>query len=398
MKKFLTLIFASMLALATFGQDVIEITFDEFQEDPLYNDSWEDWIINLNNGSYRFTFDFYGKADSFVGTYSTEDGSLDANFSNGYDLQVKPYAKQIKFKTCVLTITETRPSATITRYLLEANIVSTDDVDYLVKATHDVLTATEVVETEILDAQINPTDYGFVLVAKDEALELDINLSIRWAYGMTGYFGNYHVDSVNTAITHKGQTFIPSELEMEVIYDTLSSGKMGYAIPSMQFMSPDVVAYNLKIEAPIVATDTVDITCYNLLWDSSQAKEETIMFNASNGEYSIDGLFRAAKVSAATYQGENVTIYLTETATEKSIEMYETTLTIAGNVLKGYTAEIVALGKNHKAYHIHLSKQDNPTALHEVQQPENASKVIKNGQLIIIKNGIPYNAQGAIMR
>ncbi|MBQ9143882.1 MAG: hypothetical protein IJX60_02925 [Paludibacteraceae bacterium] len=410
MKQFVLFICAFFLALATYGQEVIEVNFDAFDGDPIYTPADTtvsrrtgetiitpaNWLVKLEHDTYRFSFNFYG--DNLVGVYSLQESDFLEDYTYGYDKQVKPYAERINFKTCVLTITESKPSATLTRYTLEATIVSTDDVDYLVKATHDVLTATEVVEAEILDAQINPTDYGFVLVAKDEALELDINLSIRWAYGMTGYFGNYHVDSVNTAITHKGQTFIPSELEMEVIYDTLSSGKMGYVIPAMQFMSPDVVAYNLKIEAPIVATDTVDITCYNLLWDSSQAKEETIMLNASNGEYSIDGLFRAAKVSAATYQGENVTIYLTETATEKTIEMYETTLTIAGNVLKGYTAEIVALGKNHKAYHIHLSKQDNPTALHEVQQPENASKVIKNGQLIIIKNGIPYNAQGAIMR
>jgi hypothetical protein len=36
MKSILTLIFASMMALASFGQDVIEITFNSFDEDPLY--------------------------------------------------------------------------------------------------------------------------------------------------------------------------------------------------------------------------------------------------------------------------------------------------------------------------------------------------------------------------
>ena len=375
----------------------VEIHFDSFKEEPLYNDSWKDWIINLNNGSYRFSFDFYGEADSFVGTYSMEDGSLDATFSNGYNLQTKPYATQIKFKTCVLTITESKPSATLTRYQLEAKIVSTDDVNYLVTATHDVLTATEVVEAEILDAQINLTDYGYVLVAKDETLELDINLSIKWAYGVAGYFKNYHVDSVNTTITHKEQTFIPSELEMEVVYGELSSGKQGYIIPAMQFMSPDVVAYNLKIEAPIVPTDTVDIICKNLAWDNSQAQEETIMFNASNTEYEVSGLYRATKISAATYQGEDVTIYLTEANTEKTIEMYETTLVVAGNALKGYTAEVVALGKDHKVYRLYLSKQTDSTALHNVQTSTTAKKTILNGQLVIIKDGVKYNAQGQVI-
>lgn len=388
----------------------VEIHFDSFKEEPLFTPADTtvsrrtgetiitpaNWLVLLEHDTYRFSFNYY--SEHLTGTYSWEEGDFLQDFTWGYDKQVVPYAEKINFKSCVLTITESKPTATVTRYTLDATIVATNDVRYLVHATHDVLTATEVVEAEILDAQINPTDYGFVLVAKDEALELDINLSIRWAYGMTGYFGNYHVDSVNTAITHKGQTFIPSELEMEVVYGVLSSGKQGYVIPAMQFMSPDVVAYNLKIEAPIVPTDTVDITCTNLLWDPSQATEETIMFEASNGAYAISGVYRAAKISVGTYQGENVTIYLTEIASDKTIEMYETTLTVGGNALKGYTAEIEALGKDHKAYQLHLSKQADPTALHEVQQPENASKVIKNGQLIIIKNGIPYNAQGAIVR
>lgn len=375
----------------------VEINFTSFVEEPLYNDSWKDWIINLNNGSYRFSFDFYGEADSFVGTYSTEDGSLDATFSYGYDLQVKPYAERINFQSCVLTITESKPSATLTRYTLEATIVSTNDVRYSVHATHDVLTATEVIEAEMLDAQINPTDYGFVLVAKDEALQLDINLSIRAAFGIAGYFKNYHVDSVNTAITHKGQTFIPSELEMEVVYGELSSGKQGYIIPAMRFMSPDVVAYNLKLEAPIVPTDTVDITCTNLVWDSSQAQEENMMFEASNATYTIAGLYRDTQLKAGTYEGEDASISLTEIATDKTIEMYNTTLTIAGNALKGYTAEVVALGKDHKVYRLHLSKQTVSTALHNVQTTVKASKTIVNGQLVIIKNGVRYNAQGALL-
>jgi hypothetical protein len=38
MKSILTLIFASMMTLASFGQDVIEITFDSFDNEPEYND------------------------------------------------------------------------------------------------------------------------------------------------------------------------------------------------------------------------------------------------------------------------------------------------------------------------------------------------------------------------
>ena len=317
MKQFFTLICASFFTLATYGQDVIEIHFDNFDEDPVYTPADTtvsrrtgqtiitpaNWLVKLEHDTYRFSFNFYG--EDLAGTYSLSEGNFLEDYTFGYDKQVQPYAEKINFQSCVLTLTETRPSATITRYLLEADIVADDDKHYRVTASHDILTATEVVEAEILDAQINPTDYGFVLVAKDETLQLDINLSIKWAYGVAGYFRNYHVDSLNTVINHRGKSFIPSELEMDVVYqEALSSGKMGYSIPVMQFLSPDVVAYNLKIEAPIVFTDTIEITCTNLAWDESQKGEGSIMLEASNADYAIYGVLSAESLKKGVYAGE----------------------------------------------------------------------------------------------
>jgi hypothetical protein len=164
MKKLFTLFFASILALASFGQDVIEVKFDSFYNDPAYTPEETvtdrngntitiggDWIISMKNDNAQFTFDFYGASpESFTGTFTIDN--IDTDFSYGYH-----QGTRVNYKTCDLTITESRPSATITRYTLVANIVSEDDINYLVTATHDILTATETVEAEILDAQITPT-------------------------------------------------------------------------------------------------------------------------------------------------------------------------------------------------------------------------------------------------
>lgn len=400
MKSILTLIFASMMTLASFGQDVIEITFDSFENEPEYNDGWEDWIINLKNDKYRFVFDFYGSAETFAGDYSIQDGSLDGGFSYGYDLQTTPYATRINFESCELTITETRPSATITRYHLEANIVDTNDKHYLVKATHDILTATEVVEAEILDAQITPTEYGFVLTAKDIDEDLDIQLAIEWNFGITGSFTSKLVNQELTAITHNGATFDPQELEMTITFaENLSTGKPGYIIPSLQFLSPDVVAYNLHLEAPIIATDTVEVTCFNLAWDESQKSESAIMFEASNGTYAVFGMLSAESIKAGEYIGEKATLELTEIATGASITPLTSTLTVAGNKLKGFTVAAEVLGNDHKVYHLDLSLQnETPSNVDNVEVKKEIQKMIVNGQLIIMKDGAKYNSMGQMIK
>ena len=407
MKKIFTFIFAGMLSLVSFGQDVIEVTFDKFYNDPAYTPEETvtgrngntitiggDWLISLKNDDAQFTFDYYGGTpDAFTGSYTIDD--IDTDFSYGYY-----QGTRVNYATCDLTITETYPSATITRYVLEADIVSKDGVHYLVHAIHDILTATETIKAEILDAQVTPTDYGFMLTAKSDEHNLDIQLAITWGFGVEGYFSNKVVDTVNTIITHNGKSFDPLELDMEVVFaEKLTSGYPGYLIPNLHFLSPDVVAYELLIEAPILVTDTVDITCANLAWDESQKAESAIMFEASDENYAIFGMLSATSIKAGTYGSETATVELTHIATEKSIGALITTVVVGGNPLKkDFTIEGEVLGDDNKLYLLHLSTSTEATGLVNMEVLDSAQKLLKSGQLIIIKDGIEYNAQGAIVQ
>lgn len=410
MKKFFTLVFISVLALISYGQNVIELTFDSFKEDPLYTPADttisrrdnsvyitpENWLISLENESYRFYFNYYGA--TIAGTYSMTEEDFITDYTYGYNTDAKPYAKEISFQTCELTITATRPSATITRYVLEGNIVSTEDTTYLIHATHDILTATETVEAEILDATITPTEYGYVLTAKKADINLDLTLAIKWSFGIEGYFSSYHVDEEKTAITHNGTTFDPLELTMDVEYvAALSNDKPGYRIPNLQFMSPDVVAYNLNIEAPIVATDTIDVTCTNLVWDESNKSESSITFEASNGEYTVLGILSAESIKTGEYDSNNASVELTHTVSDTYIQPLQCTTTIAGNKLRGYTAEIEMLGNDHKMYLIHLDASNPTTDMENVKVTTGIKKVIVNNTLVIVKDGIKYNTMGQII-
>ena len=406
MKNIFTIIFASILSLVSFGQDVIEVTFDKFYDDPSYTPEETitgrngntvtvggDWLISLKNDDAQFTFDYFGGTpDAFTGSYTMDN--IDTGFSYGYY-----QGKRVNYATCDLTITETHPSTNLTRYVLEADILSHDGVHYLVHATHDILTATETVKAEILDAQITPTDYGFLLTAKSDEQSLDIQLAIKWSFGVEGYFTSKVVDADNTVITHNGTSFNPMELEMDVTFaNKLTSGNPGYSIPSLRFLSPDVTAYDLKIEAPIVVTDTVEITCTDLVWDESQKAESAIMFEASNEDYSVFGMLSATSIKVGTYDSEKATVELTHTATEKGIVALISTVVIAGNPLKkDFTVEIELLGDDNKLYLIHLSKSAETTSLDNVEVLAPAQKQMKNGQLIIINDGVQYNATGAIL-
>lgn len=412
MKSILTLIFASMMSLASFGQDVIEITFDSFDGDPLYTPADTtisrrtgetiitpaNWLVKLEHDTYRFSFNFYG--EDLVGTYSFTEGDFLEDYTYGYDKQTTPYATGIDFESCELTITETRPSATITRYVLKADIISTDNVHYLVHATHDILTATETITAEILDAQITPTDYGFILTAVDNEKNLDIQLAITWSFGIEGYFSSKVVDTENTVITHNGESFDPQELTMEIVFvEELTNGKPGYRIPTLQFLSPDVVAYDLSIEAPIVVTETVEITCTNLAWDESQKAESSIMFEASNETYSIFGMLSATAIEKGTYNSEKASVELTNIATSESIGALLTTVVVDGNRLKGFTAEVEVLGSDSKLYLIHLSTvEDIPSDLEDVEVLDTPNKIIINGQMIIIKDGVKFNTMGQMIK
>ena len=411
MKKIFLFVLLSTLSLYSFCQAPIEITFEGFDEDPTFVEADTaysrrdnsliitpaNWLVKLNHDTYRFSFNFYGLAESLVGTYTIDASDFLLDYTYGYDKQVKPYAQKINFKTCILTITETHPTTNITRYVLEADILSTDDVHYLVHATHDILTPTEALEGEILDAQITPTNEGFVLLANSQELDLDILLSFKWDHGILGHFSNYQLDTENTTIQHNGQTFLPNELVLDIEYrDELSSGKDGYLIPALQFITPDIKSVSLMIEAPIIPIDTVDITCYDFSQDASQAAESGIMFEASNTEYAITGIYKAGKIQVGVYNGDNVAITITELATTKEITAYRNQLTLSNNGLKGYIAEIELLGTDHNLYYLHLSKGQAPsTAVDNMSIQTRTTKHVENGQLYILKNGVKYNILGA---
>ena len=62
----------------------------------------------------------------------------------------------------------------------------------------------------------------------------------------------------------------------------------------------------------------------------------------------------------------------------------------------GYAVEAEVVGEDGNVYVINARKW--AEAIDHIAAPEKASKLLRNGQLVIIKNGVEYNAQGAIVK
>jgi hypothetical protein len=107
-------------------------------------------------------------------------------------------------------------------------------------------------------------------------------------------------------------------------------------------------------------------------------------------------MLSASSIKVGTYDSEKATVELTNTTTGNSVTALITTVVIAGNPLKkDFTVEVELLGDDSNMYLIHLSKLETTTGLDNITNGENTViKTIENGQLIIIRNGEMFNAQG----
>ena len=123
------------------------------------------------------------------------------------------------------------------------------------------------------------------------------------------------------------------------------------------------------------------------------------MFEASNGTYAVFGMLSAESIKAGEYIGEKASLELTEIATGASITPLTSTLTVAGNKLKGFTVAAEVLGNDHKVYNLDLSLQnETPSNVDNVEVKKEIQKMIVNGQLIIMKDGAKYNSMGQMIK
>ena len=339
------------------GLDTTEVHFDSFYEDPYFYEPCE-WYFVLRNERYQFIFDIVNNTNpqSMAGTYTEKD--IDEWFS--WCMFPEANGDTHYYKTCELTIQEDKVSENLIKFTVDAVVLATCGIGgpeygyFKIHAEHKVINAKSKMDVALYNCSIIPDEGSWNISGKDNEVEVDLTFFTET--GIDGYYTHKLLDDENSKIVHNGKEKGIMDLE-GVIYGAENVyGGLTY-IFMFETLTTDTCFYNVAMEAPVVAKDTIDITCTNaIINDMYGMTDQTILVDASNAEYEINAAYNAKSITTpAEYPTGSSYVYLTDLKTGQQIESVICNLKITGNKLQGYQVEITMLGTDYNYYKMHLS-------------------------------------------
>ena len=339
------------------GLDTTEVHFDSFYEDPYFYEPCE-WYFVLRNERYQFIFDIVNNTNpqSMAGTYTEKD--IDEWFS--WCMFPEANGDTHYYKTCELTIQEDKVSENLIKFTVDAVVLATCGIGgpeygyFKIHAEHKVINAKSKMDVALYNCSIIPDEGSWNISGKDNEVEVDLTFFTET--GIDGYYTHKLLDDENSKIVHNGKEKGIMDLE-GVIYGAENVyGGLTY-IFMFETLTTDTCFYNVAMEAPVVAKDTIDITCTNaIINDMYGMTDQTILVDASNAEYEINAAYNATSITTpAEYPTGSSYVYLTDLKTGHQIESVICNLKITGNKLQGYQVEITMLGTDYNYYKMHLS-------------------------------------------
>ena len=353
------------------GLDTTEVYFNSFYEDPYFYPADTvvgrnnqtvitpaEWYFVLRNERYQFIFDIVNNAkpETLAGTYTEKD--LEEWFS--WCMFPEANGKTHYYKTCELTIQEEKVSDTKIKYIVDALILATlgiggEEYGYFkVHAEHEVVVAKSKLDVALYNCSITPEEDRFRIAGKDSEIAVDFTFFTET--GVEGYYSHKLMDEENSKIVHNGKTKEIMELEGFIRGAENIYGGLTYIFMCEAFTT-DTCFYNIAMEAPVQAKDTIEITSTNtIINDAYGMTDQTILVDASTAEYVINAAYNATKITTpAEYPTGSSYVYLTDLKTGRKIESIICNLKITGNKLQGFQVEIRMLGTDYKYYIMHLS-------------------------------------------
>lgn len=319
-----------------------------------------EWYFVLRNERYQFNFDIINNAkpETLAGTYTEKD--LDEWLS--WCMFPEANGKTHYYKTCELTIQEEKVSDNLIKYTLDAVMLVTKGLEedapeygyFKVHAEHKVINATTKLDVALYNCSIEPEEDRFRIAGKDSVMEVDLTFFTET--GVDGYYSHKLMDDENSKIVHNGKTKEIMELEGGIYGAENIYGGLTYIFMCEAFTT-DTCFYNIAMEAPVQAKDTIEITSTNtIINDAYGMSQQTILVDASTSEYVINAAYNASSViTPAEYPTGTSYVYLTDLKTEEVIESIICNLKITGSRNDGYQVEIRMLGTDYKYYIMHLS-------------------------------------------
>ena len=349
--------------------DTTEVYFTSFYEDPYYYPAdtiegrngiiitEDEWLFVLNNERYQFIFYIVnGATDKLAGTYT------EANLEEMQSWCMFPEAngKTHYYKTCELTIKEEKVGGAKIKYTVDAVVLATKGIGgeeygyFKLHAEHEILVAKSKLDVALYNCTIEPEDDRWRIAGKDKDMEVDLTFFTET--GVEGYYTHKLMDDENSMIAYKGNKQGVMELEGIITGAENIYGGLTYVF-MFEALTNDTCFYNVAMEAPVVAKDTIVITSTNaIINDMYGASDQTILVDASTAEYEINAAYNASKITTpAEYPTGSSYVYLTDLKTGQLIESIVCNLKITGNKTDGYQVEIRMMGTDYKYYIMNLS-------------------------------------------
>lgn len=341
--------------------DTTEVYFTSFYEkDHPYFIEPDNWFFTLRNERYQFNFSIIKKTNpqTMAGTYTEKD--LEEWFS--WCMFPEANGDTHYYKTCKLTIQEEKVSANLTKYIVDAVVLATCGIGgpeygyFKIHAEHQIITPKSKLDVALYYCSIEPEEDRFRIAGKENEEDVEVDLTFFTETGIDGYYTHKQLDDENSTITYKGNKQGIMELDGVITGAENIYGGLTYVF-MFEALTNDTCFYNVALEAPVVAKDTIEITSNNtIINDAYGMTEQTILVDASTGEYEINAAYNASRITTpAEYPTGSSFVYLTALKTGQQIESIICNLKITGNKKDGYQVEIRMLGTDYNYYIMHLS-------------------------------------------
>ena len=325
-----------------------------FSAGPEYYEEYGDWYIALENDDWwMLKLDWYAPQgennDGYVGTFTLDDFDL----SNTYF--VDPDYEYVDVEDITLEVAKVPVDDVTARIELKATVLGSDGNTYVVTAEKEVVEAKETIEIEINNASYawNADDAQGVLTAKNEQLDLSLTIEAWWA---TGPFSLNEV--LQSSVKYNGADVELASLDMLISAVRNDDDQIGYQI-ALDMISTDAIMYSVSIFAPLVATDTVEITINNLEIDESSAMEYGWIFlNGANEEWDLSsGIYGPWEIEEGTFRGQDeVIFYLTNKVTDDFTEQLYAELVVTNDPQYGWVVNIESFCTDNKLYKVVMKK------------------------------------------
>ena len=355
----------------------ISLNGDGFLVGPEYDPETSEWYIALEAQNYTFRLCWFGTEDTYTGTYNFDDISWDWTWG-WYASDDSFY--EIYFQDVTMTVSEKQVGTYLKQIILDATILDTEDNTYQLHAVHSFYTPKSTVDSKISNANLTMYDNSYLLDGNNA--DMDILLGVK-SDVVDGFYTHQDFEPGMTRITYKGVEQQILQAQMEIAGEFLADGSLGYNA-DLQFYNQDTVLHRVSIEAPLPAvSDTVRVSCVNLVIDESLSNFGYMMVSGSSDLYHIDAIYEGTRAEAGVYK--NISLIIADKTTWIEQAAIQATLTLVDGE-NGWEAYIEAYGGDYKWYSIDMKYVvPTPTKTVKVNFDKSATASYRPDQLGMIQ-------------